>query len=110
VNDHPAHNSCAAVCRPMPIGISSKYIYTYDCIGRTLRGNSFLRTILEEKIEVRKTRGKPMIKMLDWIMTAEMGFGLTACHHIYIIIIIYYMYISLADKIVVVVGTPLVSL
>jgi len=34
-----------------------------------LRGNSLLRTALEGKMEGKRTRGKPRIKMLDRIMT-----------------------------------------
>jgi len=37
-------------------------------IGHILRGNSLLRTVLEGKIEGRRTRGKPRMKMLDGIM------------------------------------------
>ena len=38
-------------------------------IGHILRGNSLLRTVLEGKIDGRKTRGKPRMKLLDGIMT-----------------------------------------
>ena len=38
-------------------------------IGHTLRGNSLLRTAHEGKVEGKRTRGKPRIKMLDRIMT-----------------------------------------
>jgi len=39
-------------------------------IGHILAGNnSLLRTVLEGKIEGRKTRGKPRTKLLDGIMT-----------------------------------------
>src|SRR3984885_14147392 len=38
-------------------------------IGHTLRGDSILRTILEEKMEGKRTRGRPRQMLLDWMMT-----------------------------------------
>ena len=38
-------------------------------IGYILRGNSLLRTVLERKVEGRRTRGKSRMKILDGIMT-----------------------------------------
>jgi len=34
-------------------------------IGYTLRGDSLLRTVIEMKMEEKKTRGRPRQKMLD---------------------------------------------
>ena len=38
-------------------------------IGHTLRGDSILRTILEGKMEGKRTRGRPRQMLLDWMMT-----------------------------------------
>ena len=38
-------------------------------IGHTLRGDSMLRTILEGKMEGKRTRGRPRQMLLDWMMT-----------------------------------------
>ena len=40
-------------------------------IGHTLRGDSLLRTIIEGKMEGRKTRGRPRQMLLDWMMTYD---------------------------------------
>ena len=37
-------------------------------IGHTLRGDSMLRTIIEGKMDGKRTRGRPRQKLLDWMM------------------------------------------
>ena len=38
-------------------------------IGHTLRGDSILRTMMEGKMEGKRTRGRPRQMLLDWMMT-----------------------------------------
>ena len=45
-------------------------------LGHILRGSSFPRTVLEERMEGSRTRRKPMIKMLDHIQGRSQKFVL----------------------------------
>ena len=38
-----------------------------------LRGDSLLRTVIEGKMEGKKTRGRPRKMMLDWMMADGYG-------------------------------------
>ena len=40
-------------------------------IGHILRGESLLRTVLEGRIPGKKTRGRPRMMLLDWMMDGE---------------------------------------
>src|SRR6218665_3037128 len=38
------------------------------CIGHTLRGESLLKTVIEGKMLGKRSRGRPIQMMLDWMM------------------------------------------
>lgn len=43
-------------------------------IGHTLRGDNLVKTVIEGKMEGKRTRGRPRQMMLDWMMTEKNGY------------------------------------
>ena len=42
-------------------------------LGRIMRGDSLLRIIIEGRMEGKKTRGRPRMMLLDWMMEEDYG-------------------------------------
>ena len=40
-------------------------------LGHIMRGDSLLRTIIEGRMEGKKTRGRPRMMLLDWMMEKD---------------------------------------
>ena len=40
-------------------------------LGHIMRGDSLLRTIIEGRMEGKKTRGRPRMMLLDWMMEED---------------------------------------